>query len=62
MIILDKEIYTIKEIAKMKGQSVQALHQIARRRKITGKRIGFMRVFNKEEMEKLIAPENKEII
>lgn len=57
MTITEKEVYTVKEIAQMRKQSHQAVHQRARRRGIVGKRIGFMRVFSKDEMERLTAPE-----
>ena len=57
MLLNEKEIFTFKEIAAMKGQSIQAVQQLARRRKIMGKKVGFIRVFSRHEMERFLLEE-----
>lgn len=58
MIITDRELFTLQDIAKLRKCSIQAVHQLAKRRKITGKRMGFIRVFNQRDVDRMMVEDN----
>ena len=49
-----KEFFTFKEIAEKKKTTIQAVHQLAIRKKIKFKRVGNIKVVNAEDAKILI--------
>lgn len=49
------KIFTMRDIAEIKGCEVQAVHQMIKRKGIKGKRLGPMRYFSQKEADELIS-------
>ena len=58
MMLMEKEVFTVKELAKTKHCSRQAIHQLASRKGIKFKQIGPIKYCSKEEA-KILTSVNK---
>ena len=52
MSMTDKEIYSVSEVAKLKGKSRQTIHQLIRTREVKVERVGKIMVIHKNELHK----------